>query len=141
MDKQTDLFAEDHAFVGALFDNLDHIPDVEIANIWPSTLADLIEVVRLELCRQGLEDKAAKVQAGKITGVIAHYLGGQTIYMPSGDRLKIALRDAQIYQEFTGNNVHELIRKYRLSQTQIYEIIRVQRSLFRRRNQPELPFV
>lgn len=140
MDKQTELFAEDHAFVGALFDNLDNIPDAEIAHIWPSMLADLVDVVRAELCRQGISNADAKVQAGKIAGVIAHYLGGQTIYMPSGDRLKIALRDSQIYQEFTGNNVHALIRKYRLSQTQIYEIIRVQRSLFRRRNQPDLSF-
>ncbi|WP_044469781.1 Mor transcription activator family protein [Mannheimia massilioguelmaensis] len=138
MENQTDLFADDHAFVGALFDHLDDIPEAEIANQWAGNLADMIEVMRTELCRQGEPEDQAKLRACKLAGVLAHYIGGQTIYMPTGERVKMAIRNAQIYHDFTGNNVRELIRKYKLSESKIYEIIREQRSLFRRRNQYDL---
>ncbi|QOF67326.1 transcriptional regulator [Actinobacillus sp. GY-402] len=137
---QADLFAGDHAVIGALFDNLDNIPEEEIANQWPGTLADMIDVIKTELIRQGEDEEKARLQASKIIGILANYIGGQSIYLPTGDRIKVALRDAQIYQDFKGNNVRELIRKYKLSETQVYEIIRTQRRLFRRRNQPDLPF-
>ncbi|TEW31412.1 transcriptional regulator [Histophilus somni] len=137
---QADLFAEDSQFVGALFDALDHIPDIEIKNRWPTTLANIIDVMRTELVRQGLAQDSANKQASKLVGVIAHYFGGQSIYLPTGDKLKEALRNTAIYQDFTGNNVPELVRKYQLSESHIYAIIREQRALYRRRNQPELCF-
>lgn len=41
---------------------------------------------------------------------MAHYFGGKSFYLPAGDKIKEALRDAQIYQEFNGKNVPELIK-------------------------------
>ncbi|EJS84468.1 hypothetical protein AAUPMB_21192 [Pasteurella multocida subsp. multocida str. Anand1_buffalo] len=46
-----------------------------------------------------------------------------------------------MYAEFDGKNIPELIRKYRLSQTTIYAILRQQRALHRKRYQKELPLV
>ncbi|WP_338010251.1 hypothetical protein [Avibacterium paragallinarum] len=45
MDKQTDLFADDHEVLGQLLDNLDKIPVEELASRWPTTLAGLLDVI------------------------------------------------------------------------------------------------
>lgn len=139
-EKQADLFADDHEFIGALFDNLDKIPMGELEHKWPRTLTEIIEVMEAELARQGYEKQAAKLLASKLVGVMAHYLGGQSFYLPTGDILKDALRNVMIFKDFKGNNVPELIRKYNLSESHIYAIIREQMALQRRRHQPELNF-
>ncbi|APB78595.1 transcriptional regulator [Pasteurella multocida] len=133
--QQTGLFDDEHANIGALFDHLDHIPDVELQNRWPSLLVEVIDVMQAELIRQKFEEDSAKLTASKLVGVMAHYFGGKSFYLPAGDKIKEALRDVQIYAEFDGKNIPELIRKYRLSQTTIYAILRQQRALHRKRYQ------
>ena len=77
-------------------------------------------------------------QARKLVAALAHYMGGRSYYLPSGDRLMNALRDDQIYSRFDGRNVEQLRRAYGLGQTQIYTIIAQQRALHVRRAQPDL---
>ncbi|WP_255309083.1 Mor transcription activator family protein [Leminorella grimontii] len=52
--------------------------------------------------------------------------------------LRAALRDYEIYAQFCGNNIDELIEKYGLTQSHIYDILRKQRQLHRRRYQPDM---
>ena len=87
-----------------------------------------------------MAEPEAKLTASKLVGVMAHYFGGKSFYLPAGDKIKEALRDVQIYQDFTGNNVPELIKKYRLSESTIYAILRTQRALQRKRHQMDLNF-
>lgn len=49
-------------------------------------------------------------------------VGGLQIYIARNSAVK--QRDDLIRKEFTGNNVHELSRKYNLSFVKIYEILR-----------------
>ena len=138
--QQTGLFDDEHADIGALFDHLDQIPSVELEKRWPSLLVEVIEVMQAELLRQNFAEDKAKKTASKLVGVIAHYFGGKSFYLPAGDKIKEALRDAQIYQEFNGKNVPELIKKYRLSESTIYAILRNQRTLQRKRHQMDFNF-
>ena len=138
--QQTGLFDDEHADIGALFDRLDQIPSVELENRWPSLLVEVIEVMQAELLRQNFAEDKAKKTASKLVGVMAHYFGGKSFYLPAGDKIKEALRDAQIYQEFNGKNVPELIKKYRLSESTIYAILRNQRTLQRKRHQMDFNF-
>lgn len=138
--QQTGLFDDEHADIGALFDHLDQIPNVELENRWPSLLVEVIEVMQAELLRQNFAEDKAKKTASKLVGVMAHYFGGKSFYLPAGDKIKEALRDAQIYQEFNGKNVPELIKKYRLSESTIYAILRNQRTLQRKRHQMDFNF-
>ncbi|AWW56549.1 Mor transcription activator family protein [Pasteurella multocida] len=140
MYQQNDLFADDHSIIGQLFDNLDKIPDDEILHKWPRTLTEIIDVMQAELERQGFAETDAKKTSCKLVGVMAHYFGGQSFYLPSGNILKDALRNVMIFKDFKGNNVPELIRKYNLSESHIYAIIREQMALQRKRHQPELNF-
>lgn len=139
-EQQNDLFADDHALIGQLFDNLNKIPDQEIFHKWPRTLSEIIEVIEAELVRQGADRAQAHITASKLTGVMAHYFGGQSFYLPTGEVLKDALRNVMIFKEFKGNNVPELIRKYNLSESHIYAIIREQLAINRKRHQPEFKF-
>ncbi|WP_018652004.1 Mor transcription activator family protein [Actinobacillus capsulatus] len=137
-DNQQDLFADDHELVGQLFDKLDNIPDDELSKYWGSVLADLVSVIKTELRRQGksFDDKTIE----KIVLVMSHYLGGQAIYLPRGDRLKEALRDYTIFDQFNGKNMPELSKRFNLSEPHIYAIIRKQRKLIKKRLQPELSY-
>lgn len=135
--KQTDLFADDHGFIGALFDKLDDIPDAELQDAWSGVLLDLIAVIRAELKRQGKSDDKL---ADKLVGVIANYMGGRALYLPRGERIQEVLRDYQIYDEFDGKNHRTLAQRYNLSEPHIYAIIRKQLALRRRRYQRELAF-
>lgn len=135
---QANLFDDEHANVGQLFDNLDYIPNNELVNRWPSLLVEVIDVMQAELLRQQVEEENAKLTACKLAGVLAHYFGGKSFYLPAGDKIKEALRDVQIYRDFDGKNVPDLVKKYRLSESTIYAILRQQRSLQRKRHQMDL---
>lgn len=139
-ENQAQLFDDEHAEIGQLFDHLDTIPSAELTNRWPSLLVEVIDVMQAELQRQKVAEPEAKLTASKLVGVMAHYFGGKSFYLPAGDKIKEALRDVQIYQDFTGNNVPELIKKYRLSESTIYAIFRTQRALQRKRHQMDLNF-
>ena len=137
-DEQHDLFADDHEMVGQLFDKLDNIPNAEIYKAWNSVLVELIALVKAELKRQGVDDQEKMVE--KIILAISHYMGGRAIYLPNGNRIKVALRDYAIYDEFNGKNLKQLSQRYGLSEPHIYDIIRKQRSIIKKRHQPELQY-
>ena len=59
---------------------------------------------------------------------MAFMAGGRQFYLPRGNRIKLAIRNSEIIQKFTGANVRELATEYDLSEVQIYSIIRDQRN-------------
>ncbi len=65
-------------------------------------------------------------------------MAASLFYLPTGTVLQDALRNVQIYNEFKGNNVPDLVKKYNLSESHIYAIIREQRTLSRKRYQRDL---
>lgn len=114
------------------------MPFDELESRWPSLLVEVIDVMQAELLRQNFAEPQAKLTASKLVGVMAHYFGGKSFYLPAGDKIKEALRDAEIYHDFTGKNVSALVKKYRLSESTIYAILRQQRMLHRKRHQMDL---
>ncbi|MGE4191829.1 MAG: Mor transcription activator family protein [Pseudodesulfovibrio sp.] len=53
--------------------------------------------------------------------------GGLNFYLPKDIVSKVRSRDAQIYDEFTGDNHEELALKYDMSIQYIYRIVRKER--------------
>lgn len=137
--EQQDLFAEDHKVIGELFDRLDNIPEEEIEENWSSVLTSLIHLFKSELKRQKIEIDTDLV-VPKLVGVLSHYFGGRSVYLPKGDKIKEALRDYEIYDNYNGKNIDSLMKKYNLTASQIYKICRKQRAIIRKRYQNELPF-
>jgi len=116
-------------------------PDMrESQGVWPKLLAELVDVLadHLEVHQQMVSEEAM-AQAQDIIVVIAHHLGGRSIYLPKDEKLRRAIRDAAIYRAFDGSNHLELARRVGLTTAQIYNIISVQRRLRQDRSQVSLP--
>jgi len=120
-----------------LLKHLDHMGDDP--NLWPKTLGNFLAVTENQIQRSRPDLGDARGLACDVVAAIAHYIGGRQIYLPRDDRLQRALRDYRIYRDFTGHNHEELALRERLTVIQIYNIVAVQRKLFRARIQPQLP--
>lgn len=105
---------------------------------WPGDLVELSEVIRAMLQREGVEDEATYRMMERVLLGMSFLCGGRNYYLPKGERIKNALRDKRIYDQFKGNNHRELARQFRLSEQKIYEVIREQLQLHRSRVQHTL---
>ena len=82
-----------------------------------------------------IDQEAAKGMPGlgkRVADIIADQFGGQQIYLPF-DRER---RDARIFAEYRGDNIHSIASKYRVSTNQIYKIVR--REVAKRRQKQTL---
>jgi Mor family transcriptional regulator len=108
---------------------------------WPRTLADLVDVIADHLeTSERMDPDVAMEKAQDIILVLSHYLGGQAVYLPKGDKIKRAVRDAAIYRAFNGSNHLELAKRSGLTPARIYAILDEQRKLRESRQQMNLPF-
>lgn len=98
---------------------------------WAPLLANMVAVLEALYRRRGMEAGEAFQLASDGTMALAEYFGGRVVYLPRGDRLKNALRDADIYRRFLGsNNVDALAEEYGLSVIRIYAIHAEQKALY-----------
>lgn len=101
----------------------------------PELLRDMVDKIKLalaELCT--LDSEKASEIATTIVDRMAADWGGQNIYFPMGLVYKLSKRDRQIYTDFNGSNHAELARRYNVTATHIYRIIRaVREEEFRKR--------
>jgi len=88
--------------------------------------------------RGGVADTPAFATAQASVLALAEYFGGRMVYLPKGDRLRIALRDAEMWRAFSGKNVPELAAHYDLSEIHVYSLLKKQRALHQRKLQGRL---
>ncbi|AXF76830.1 transcriptional regulator [Erwinia tracheiphila] len=140
MNDNLQLFDDDHAELGQLLDRMDTIPTGELHARWPQLLADMVDLFCAELQRQGYDEVAARLSAGKLVGALANYYGGRAVYLPTGDALRAALRDNQLFDEWSRSrgNVDVLAKKHTLTHSTVYAILRQQLALHRKRYQRDL---
>ncbi len=112
----------------------------EMRALWPQALVDMLDVIAASLARELGDQEQARRLAALAIRELAHYFGGRMTYLPRGDRLERALRDKAIWDAHDGRrtSVLELAARYRLTEQQIYAILREQRALHVRRVQPGL---
>ncbi|WP_254170982.1 Mor transcription activator family protein [Pseudomonas putida] len=111
-----------------------------VLNRWEGTLTEMASIAENKLS-QILPDKPDQVPqiARAVVYAICETMGGSVVYIPRGDTLRRALRDAEIFREWREKNVRadELARKFDLSSQAIYDIIARQRVLHRKQ-EPDL---
>lgn len=112
---------------------LDHLEDPEVRKRWPQTLWDMVTGVRHTLIRDGVDEATAKRQSLIIVRDFANWFGGRMEYLPRGDALTTAIKHRQIWDDYDGRNVLPLARKYNLTDVRIYEILREQKALHKKR--------
>ena len=96
-----------------------------------SELLNQIEAMIEDELRHGTDQLGRRV-----TTRMALDFGGSSVYFPC-DKPR---RDAQIFRDFTGDNIPELRAKYKLNESTIYQILRQERAR-RRQQQVFLPGV
>lgn len=79
------------------------------------------DVLKTEL---GLDPERAAHGGYLIMRRIAEAVGGAAIYIPTADSIERHERDEAIWREFTGDNVHELARKYGVTTIHLYRLIK-----------------
>lgn len=135
-----DLFEDDHELLEQALSKLDDLPqdDEAVKHAWPKLLVELVDVFASELERMGEPDDEALKKARRLVAHQANHFGGRMIYLPNAERLKLALRDMDIYAQYKGGNSRELAERFELTQQQICSIVKVQHGLHRKRVQPGL---
>lgn len=140
-DVNLQLFDDDHAELGLLLDTLDNMLDVvALRKNWPKLLSEFIDLFCAELCRQGVTKEKAVLMSSKLVAVLGHYFGGRVCYITTGERLKQAVRDNQIFLDYQISNgdISTLAKKYDLTDSHVYFIIREQLAFHRKKHQPDL---
>ncbi|UYC12269.1 Mor transcription activator family protein [Xanthomonas sp. CFBP 8445] len=97
---------------------------------WAPMLAAMVAVLEATYRRLGLGDaQSAKLATAGVLAQ-AEYAGGRMLYLPRGDRLRKALRDAEIYHRARRGNIQQLAAEYGLTDIHIYRICREQKELY-----------
>lgn len=101
---------------------------------WPEAMRQMYDILKYELDQAGQDPKLAIRQLGSICKAF----GGMQFYLPRGHHLEKELTHLHIWQEFKGNNVPELSRKYNMSMQHIYRVVAKMRGREIKKRQPEL---
>ena len=80
-------------------------------------------------------DQAADDMADAIVAQLAYEFGGQQVYFP----LRSAYISSLIVEQYTGDNIAELVARFRLSRSAIYNIIQRARAEKKQLEQCRLP--
>ncbi len=90
----------------------------------PDSFYDLIDTFESELKETGFEH--ARKLAGKLVVLQAWQCGGRGIYIPSLKRLAALTRQNDILNDYYRNNISvaEIVEKYRIRQSAVYQILR-----------------
>ena len=95
---------------------------------WPKMLVDTRDHIEQAFIDEGLAVDNAMNLAKIAVLALSIHIGGNMMYLPRGERLQKALRNAEIFKLFDGNNTTELAMKFKLSRQTIYDILKRQRA-------------
>ncbi|MFV0447774.1 MAG: Mor transcription activator family protein [Vibrio sp.] len=87
---------------------------------WPEEVREMYGLIKATLKDSGVDEKIA---TPLIINICEHF-GGNQLYLGRADALKRHLRDIQIVEDFSENDISYLVKKYKLCRAQIYRIIR-----------------
>lgn len=101
-----------------LFDDIQPLPQTpaQAEDAAVQLERDFLTIVREDI---GMNEGFAGLFARALVDGLRRRLGGQDLYIPAPDRSE---RDAAIRREFCGSNIEEMMKRYGLSRTRIYEI-------------------
>jgi Mor family transcriptional regulator len=77
---------------------------------------DFVRIVREEI---GMHEAMASLVAQALVRGLRRTLGGQHLYIPAPDK---RARDEAIRREFNGSNIAEVMKRYNVRRSRVYEI-------------------
>lgn len=105
---------------------------------YPELLEHIGQLIYRDLIERGVHPKIAEDLALQVGDSICAEVGGTQLYIPRAIAYRLSQRDTTIFNEFRGDNYHQLARKWGLSEMQIRNIINRCIEDERRRRQPDL---
>ncbi|HIF9532283.1 TPA: Mor transcription activator family protein [Photobacterium damselae] len=106
-------------------DDIDRMVSDDEVHRWPETVREIYLLFKHEIGDQ-------RQALGLLVSLCKNF-GGVQFYLPRGSQLDIAVQNLKIWNEFKGNNVKELARKYEVSEQHIYRILaKMRKSEFKR---------
>lgn len=125
MDSLPAIQEQDKTDIQLLLDGMEKLTEAERLDITyrlPLMLRNLIAVFEAEL---NGNVKKPGYHAQRLIIQLAHYLGGVQLYIPTNDRLKITLRNIELFDSYNkGSSVKSLAERYRLTNVAVYDILR-----------------
>jgi len=85
-------------------------------------MQEVIDDMTLEDLPESYQD-VAQVVGIKAALELSDCLGGLNYYFPKPDKMLIEVRNKRIRREFSGANIKQLAKKYRLTEIQIRAIV------------------
>lgn len=93
---------------------------------YPEVLADIARTIHERLMddpRIRLPHPIAAEVAMSVAEHVRKNIGGVATYIPRGMSYELTLRDREIWNDFRGDNYHELARKYDITEMRARQII------------------
>lgn len=125
-----DLFGYDNVSL----EDIERIADDEENQRWPEAMRQIYAMFKDELEKHGADSKIAIPMLNRI----CREFGGVQLYLPRGRQLESEIMNLAIWQEFKGDNVEELSRKYDKSMQHIYRVVAKMRRREVKNRQPDL---
>ena len=99
-------------------------PDGKFTSLGTAFLQDMVGIGAdiIATSAQLSIEEAEQIAYDLAQTMTAHW-GGSMLYVPKTNPDKIRKRNLAIWDDFTGNNHHQLVRKYDLSMGKIYQIL------------------
>jgi len=119
---------------GVTLDDVDSLLDEEEEERWPEAVRQMYDLFKHELEKAGVDDSIAI----NLISATCQNFGGMQFYLGRGKSLERHLRNLKIWNDFNGNNVPELIKKYDASYSQVYRVIKKMRQRELNKRQPQL---
>lgn len=105
---------------------------------WPKTLAEYVQVLEALYKRRGMDAEQAFRLAADSVLELAEQRGGRVEYLPCGDRLRTALKHAEIFRRARAGNFEQLAAQFDIQPHQVYRIVREQKALHLKKIQGSL---
>lgn len=98
---------------------------------WAPQLTELVAFLEALFKRRRMDAEEAFELAREVVMEQAHAFGGRTMYLPRGDKLKVALRDAKLWRRYSGKpeQIEQFARELGLTTIHVYTIMAKQRKL------------
>ena len=105
---------------------------------WTETLARSYDVLFAELEPHLSPEECEQIVLRQLLALGDRVIGGTQVYFPKPDSIRRAVRDRQIWHQFTGTNYDALAIQYKLTTQQIRNIINEQKRYQLAKVQPML---
>jgi len=106
---------------------------------YPELLSDVAQQVEAKLTAlKAVKPEDAKRIGWEVAEHVRSHFAGELIYIPKGRAFEARQLHQQIWDEFNGHNVPELVSKFKLAEQSIYRVLKFMRARSVKKNQLSL---